>query len=51
MPRCEKKLKDKYDDEIKLAGPEALVPGETLDTQLESLANVRGCALGNRDVF
>ena len=27
VSRCEKKLKDKLDDEIKLAGLEALVPG------------------------
>ena len=34
------KLKDKMDDEIKLAGLEAL----------KSLANFRGCAAGDRDV-
>ena len=28
MPRCEKKLKDKLDDEIKLGGLESLVPEE-----------------------
>ena len=41
----------RLDDEIKLAGLEALVPEEreTLDTLLESLRNVRGCAPGNRD--
>ena len=43
MSRYEKKLKDELDDEIKLAGLEALVPEEldkTFDTQLESLADV-----------
>ena len=46
-------MKDKLDDEIKLAGPVALVPEELekhLIPQLESLGNVRGCALGSRDV-
>ena len=28
MSRCEKKMKDTLDDEIKLAGPESLVPEE-----------------------
>ena len=54
MSRYEKKLKDKLDDEIKLAGLEALVQEELekhlSDTQLESLANFRGCALGDCDV-
>ena len=47
------KLKDKLDDENMLAGLEALGPEElekTIDTQLESLANIRGCTPGNRDV-
>ena len=43
VSRCEKKLKDQMDDEIKLAGLEALVPEELekhlLDSQLQSLAN------------
>ena len=53
VSRHEKKLKDKLDDEIKLAGLEAVAFEELekqLDTQLETLANVRGCAPGNRDV-
>ena len=53
MSRVEKKLKDQSDDEIKLAGLEALVLEgleKQFDTQLETLANVRGCAPGNRDV-
>ena len=48
-----KKLKDKLDDEIKLAGLEALGPEElekTIDTQPESLANIRGRAFGDCDV-
>ena len=51
MSRYEKKLKDKLEDEIKLAGLEALVP-EELEKHLilESLANIRGCAPGDRDV-
>ena len=53
VSRCEKSLKDTFDDEIKPAGLEALVP-EELEKHLilnsNSLANVRGCALGNRDV-
>ena len=51
VSRYEKKMKDKLDDEIKLAGLEALVPEELekhSDTQLESLANIRGGAPGNR---
>ena len=47
MSRYEKKMKDKLDDEIKLAGLESVVPeelGERSDPQLESLANFRGCA-------
>ena len=43
VSRYDKKLKDKLDDEIKLAGLEALAPQElekTFDTQLESLLNV-----------
>ena len=46
VSRCQKTLKDKSDDEVSLAGLEALVleeTRETLDTQLKSLANVRGC--------
>ena len=49
----EKKMKDKLDDEIKLAGLESFLPEElqkTSDPQLESLANVRGCTPGSRDV-
>ena len=42
VSRYEKKLKDKLDDEIKLAGR----TGETFD-QLESLANFRGCVFGD----
>ena len=52
VSRYEKKMKDKL-DEIKLAGLESLVPEELekhLIPQLESLANVRGCAPGSRDV-
>ena len=37
-------MKDKLDDEIKLAGLESLVPEELV----ESLANIRGCAPGSR---
>ena len=46
------KMKDKLDDEIKLAGLESLVPEELekSDPQFESLANFRGCAPGSRDV-
>ena len=53
MSRFEKKLKDKLDDEIKLAGLDALVPEELEKhhTQLESLANFRGCAPGSCDVL
>ena len=53
VSRYENKLKDKLDDEIKLAGLEALVPEETretFDTEHESLANVRGCGPGDCDV-
>ena len=53
VSRHEKKMKDKLDDEIKLAGLESLVPEELekhLILKLESLANVRGCAPGSRDV-
>ena len=53
MSRFEKKMKDKLDDEIKLAGLESLVREELeehLISQLESLANIRGCAPGSRDV-
>ena len=53
MSRYEKKMKDKLGDEIKLAGLGSLVPEElekTFDPQLESLANIRGCAPGSRDV-
>ena len=53
MSRCEKKLKDKLDDENKLAGVEALVT-EELEKHLilthESSENFRRCTLGNRDV-
>ena len=45
--------KDEEDDENMLAGLEALLPEElekTIDTQLESLANMRGCTPGKRDV-
>ena len=45
VSRYEKKMKDKFDDEIKLAGLDALLPEE-----LESLANFRGCATGDGDV-
>ena len=48
VSRYEKKMKDKLDDEIKVAGLESLVPEEletdTFDPQLESLANIRGYA-------
>ena len=49
----EKKLKGKLEDEIKLAGLEALVPEElenALHFQLHSFEDFRGCALGDRDV-
>ena len=53
MSRYEKKLKDKLDDEIKLAGLEALVL-EELEKHLilnsDRFANFRGCVPGNRDV-
>ena len=53
MSRYEKKLKDKLDDEIKLAGLESLVP-EELEKHLilnsTSLANIRGSAPGKCDV-
>ena len=48
VSRYEKKMKDKLDDEIKLAGLESLVLEEleeASDPQLESLANIRGCRL------
>ena len=51
VSRHKKKMKDKLDDEIKLAGLESLVPEETSDPQLESPANIRGCAPGSRDVM
>ena len=41
VSRYEKKMKDNLDDEIKLAGLESLNP------QLEPLANIRGCASGS----
>ena len=51
MSRCEKKLKGKMDDEIKLAGRVGAVGAcEALDAQLKSLGNFRGRALGDRDV-
>ena len=53
MSRYEKKLKIKLDDKIKFAGLESLVPEELekhLDPQLQSPANLRGCAPGSRDV-
>ena len=40
------KMKGKMNDEIKLAGLEALVP----KSQLQSFENFRGCALEDRDV-
>ena len=42
VSRCEKKLKETLDDEMKLAALEALMPEErgAFDTQLEPLANV-----------
>ena len=54
MSHNEKKLKDKLEDEIKLAGLEALVPEElekhvTLNSNRLS-SNIRGRAPGNRDV-
>ena len=49
VSRYEKKMKDKLDDDIKLAALESLVL-EELEPQLESLANIRGCAPGGRDV-
>ena len=39
-------MKGKMNDEIKLAGLEALVP----KSQLQSFENFRGCALEDRDV-
>ena len=53
VSRCAKKLMDKLDDEIQLAGLEALVSREQekhLIFNSNSLANVRGCSSGNRDV-
>ena len=53
VSRYEKKMKDKLDDEIKLAGFDGIGVrrnGETLGTLFESLANIRGCAPGRRDV-
>ena len=54
VSRYEKKMKDKLDDEINLAGLESLVPEELekhlSDSELESLANIRGRAPGSRDV-
>ena len=54
MSHNEKKLKDKLDDEIKLAGLEALAP-EELEKHVvlnsnRLFSNIRGCAPGNRDV-
>ena len=46
----EKKLKIKLDDEIKLAGLEALVPEELEKHLVLTLANFRRCAPGDRDV-
>ena len=44
VSRCEEELQDTSDDEIKLAGIGAWRTGAlTLDTELESLANIRGC--------
>ena len=53
VSRNQKKLKDKMDDWdragwLRCVGTGG--PGETPDTQLESLANFRGCAPWNRDV-
>ena len=48
----EKMLKNKINDEIKLAGLEALAPEElekTPDSQLQSPSNFRGCTSGSRD--
>ena len=53
MSRYEKKLMGKMDDEIKLAGLEALVPAELekhLISQLQSPGDFRRCTSGNRDV-
>ena len=47
VSRNQKRLKDKSEDEIKLA---FLRNWRKIDTQLESFANVRGCAPGSRDV-
>ena len=50
---CEKKLKDKLDDEIKLAGLEALVPEELEKHLIVNSNRFRTFedAAGNRDVF
>ena len=48
MSRCEKKLKDKFDDEIKRARLESLVP-EELEKHL-TLSNFRGCAPWKRNL-
>ena len=53
VSNVKKKLKDKLNNENMLAGLEAFRPEElekTIDTQLESLTNIRGCTSGNRDV-
>ena len=53
MSRYEKKMKDKLDDEIKLAGLESLVLEELekhLILKSNRLRNNRGCAPGSRGV-
>ena len=50
MSGYEKKMKDKLDDETQLAGLEPRVPEELEKHQIESPANIRGCAPGRRDV-
>ena len=53
MSRFEKKLKDELDDEIKLAGLEALVPAELekhLILNSNRLRDIQGYAPGSRDV-
>ena len=52
VSRYEMRMKDKLADEIKLAGLESFGAGgarDTSDPQLESLANVQGCASESRD--
>ena len=49
MYRHQKKMKDKLDDEINLAGLESLMP-EKLEKHQILISNIRGCAPVSRDV-